>query len=52
MQQRAEADPFLAERPRLLVLALAYRMLGATGEAEEVVQEAAPSASTCTARMR
>jgi RNA polymerase sigma-70 factor (ECF subfamily) len=38
MHQPAEPDPFLAHRPRLL--ALAYRMLGATGEAEEVVQEA------------
>jgi RNA polymerase sigma-70 factor (ECF subfamily) len=38
MQQLAGPDPFLAHRPRLL--ALAYRMLGATGEAEEVVQEA------------
>ncbi|WP_043338671.1 RNA polymerase sigma factor SigJ [Belnapia moabensis] len=38
MQQRDRLDPFLAERPRLL--ALAYRMLGATGEAEEVVQDA------------
>jgi RNA polymerase sigma-70 factor (ECF subfamily) len=38
MQQLAGLDPFLAQRPRLL--ALAYRMLGATGEAEEVVQEA------------
>ncbi len=38
MQQRAMPDPFLAQRSRLL--ALAYRMLGATGEAEEVVQEA------------
>lgn len=38
MQQVAGLDPFLAQRPRLL--ALAYRMLGATGEAEEVVQEA------------
>lgn len=38
MQQRATPDPFLTQRSRLL--ALAYRMLGATGEAEEVVQEA------------
>jgi RNA polymerase sigma-70 factor (ECF subfamily) len=33
-----EADPLLAERPRLF--ALAYRMLGTVGEAEDVVQDA------------
>ncbi|SDC75166.1 RNA polymerase sigma factor SigJ [Belnapia rosea] len=34
----AGLDPFLEQRPRLL--ALAYRMLGMTGEAEEAVQDA------------
>lgn len=34
----AEADPLHAERPRLF--ALAYRMLGSAGEAEDVVQDA------------
>ena len=41
MQQIAAVtglDAFLQQRPRLL--ALAYRMLGATGEAEEAVQDA------------
>jgi RNA polymerase sigma-70 factor (ECF subfamily) len=34
----AQADPLHAQRPRLF--ALAYRMLGSAGEAEDVVQEA------------